>query len=132
MAVWLDRDGMRLWHGYRSDHVVARGIDQGDAIFAVHRDEQKLAVRRQCDAVGLLAHLDGLDDTVACSVDYVEGRRLVARDINRAPVSADRHPMRTRSDRNGGDRISRGCIDDAHRTVGEVADIGLWPGVSAA
>src|SRR5262245_11440317 len=128
----LDRDRMRLWHRYRSDYLVGRGIDQRNTVFAVHRDEQKLAVRRQRDAVGLLAYLDRFGDAVARRVDDVQGRGPVARDIDRAAISADRHAMRAGSDWNGGDRTARGCVDDAHRIVGEVANIGLWPSVSAA
>ena len=45
LAVRLDRDGMRLRHRYRSDHLVGRGIEQRDAVFAIHSDEQKLVVR---------------------------------------------------------------------------------------
>jgi hypothetical protein len=123
LAVWPDRDSMRLGDRYGANDVFGRGVDNRDPVVAIHRDEEKLAVRRQRDAVRLLADLDRLGDAVARRVDDIERRGPVARDIDRTAILADRHAVRTSGDRNGGHNASGGGIDRADRVVGKVADI---------
>jgi len=77
---------------------------------------------------GDFSDFDRLDDFVACRVDDAELRGGVASNEDGAIVGRHHHPMRAFRHRNCRDDLACSRVNDAHRAVGEVADVGFWSG----